>query len=135
MPLSKKSTTSLLSLQNFVKINISWVGFVTKMSVWSDKNRGFLRTVNFWVCALFIIHPPIFYFPVGRLPRNNGFHDFVGARALPSLSGNGAYLQHNKHFYELVCSTSACTWSIMEKQLKNPVSYATLMYLPHDYTC
>ena len=61
--------------------------------------------------------------------------DFYGARALPSLSGTGAYLQYKKHFFELVCGTNSCTWINMEKQLTNSATFATMMYLPHDYTC
>ena len=70
---------------------------------------------------------------VTSLPKKYERRSFSGARALPSLSGNGVYLQKQQYLYEHVCSTSSCNWTIMEKQLKNPVSYATLMYLPHDY--
>ena len=75
-----------------------------------------------------------FLISVSDLP--NKYYDHLpGASALSSLSGNGAYLQHQQHFYELVCSTKSCNWTIMEKKLKTPVIYATSMYLPHDYTC
>ena len=75
-----------------------------------------------------------FFISVSDLP-NKYYDHFTGASALPSLSGNGAYLQHQQHFYELVCNTNSCDWIIMEKKLKTPVVYATSMYLPHDYTC
>ena len=60
---------------------------------------------------------------------------FYGARAVPSLSGTGAYVQHEDRFYELICTSSACSWSIMNIQLLNSVSEAVMMYLPSDYTC
>jgi len=71
---------------------------------------------------------------IGALPKTYDT-TFPGANALPSYSNNGAYLQFKKYFYELVCSTNSCTWTIMKKQLTHPVSYATVMYLPYDYTC
>ena len=71
---------------------------------------------------------------VGSLPST---HDttYVGSRALPSMSGNGAYLQHDEYFYELTCTASACSWSIMAAQLTNSIYTPVMMYLPSDYTC
>ena len=60
---------------------------------------------------------------------------FNGARALPSLSGDGAYLQKSQYFYELSCSSFSCSWSKIEQELANPVYGAVMMYLPNDYTC
>ena len=71
---------------------------------------------------------------VGSLPTTHDT-EFWGARALPSLSGKGAYLQYNEHFYELTCNTSSCAWSIMKQRLAKPVYSAVMMYLPNDYTC
>ena len=73
-------------------------------------------------------------FSVDDLPTK---HDsiFPGAQALPSITGNGAYVQFREYFYELVCSSIACTWTIMEKQLTTPVTEAVILYLPQDYTC
>ena len=73
--------------------------------------------------------------PVGPLPKPAGGTDFRGARALPSLSGNGAYLQYKKRFYELICSSTSCNWSQMKLKLTNSVDYAVMMYLPYGYTC
>ena len=73
-------------------------------------------------------------FSVDDLPTTHD-SDFSGARALPSITGNGAYVQLNKYFYELVCSSTACQWNIMEKQLTTPIRFAVMLYLPQDYTC
>ena len=71
---------------------------------------------------------------VSSLPttHDSGFH---GAKALPSLSGNGVYLQYKKHFYELTCTTASCTWSIKPQELKQAARLAPIMYLPQGYTC
>ena len=73
-------------------------------------------------------------FSVDDLPTT---HDrkFFGAQALPSVTGKGVYVQFNQYFYELVCTSVACQWNIMEKQLTNPVQEAVMLYLPDDYTC
>ena len=71
---------------------------------------------------------------VGSLPTTHETN-FKGARALPSLSGKGAYLQDEEYFYELTCNSSSCDWSIMKQELAKPVRYAVMMYLPNDYTC
>ena len=45
--------------------------------------------------------------PVRGLPYTESTEyetEFGGASALPSLSGKGAYVQHNQHFYELECN-------------------------------
>jgi len=60
---------------------------------------------------------------------------FWGARGLPSLSGDGAIIQFNEYFYELVCSSTSCNWNIMEQKLKKPVKDSVMMYLPDDYNC
>ena len=60
---------------------------------------------------------------------------FNGARALPSLSENGAYLQHGRYFYELTCNSTSWNWSIMEQELTTFVHHDVMMYLPPDYTC
>ena len=73
-------------------------------------------------------------FSVDNLPTTHE-SSFWGARALPSIMGNGAYVQLKKYFYELVCSSTACQWNIMEKQLTTGVYNAVMMYLPQDYTC
>ena len=60
---------------------------------------------------------------------------FYGAKALPSLSGNGVYLQNKKYFYELTCTTASCTWSIKPQELKQAAQLSPIMYLPQGYTC
>jgi len=71
---------------------------------------------------------------IGSLPTT---HDssFGGARALPSTTGNGAYLQNNEFLYELKCTTSSCNWSEMTQQLSTPVWGAVMLYLPDSFTC
>merc|ERR1711976_936432 len=60
---------------------------------------------------------------IGSLPTTHE-SSFHGARALPSLSGNGAYLQHNQYFYELTCTSASCNWNIMDQTLTNSVKTA-----------
>jgi len=71
---------------------------------------------------------------IGALPTTHD-SNFFGARALPSLAGDGAILQAGKNLYELTCTSTFCNWSIMEKQLRNPAYEAVMMYLPPGYTC
>ena len=71
---------------------------------------------------------------VGSLPSTYT-SSFLGARALPSLSGRGAYLQRDNYFYELKCTTSSCSWNVMDQQLSTSVTTAVMMYLPAEYTC
>ena len=58
-----------------------------------------------------------------------------GAVALPTLTGDGVILQHDKYFYELSCNVSACNWKILEKELSLRVHFAVTMVLPEEYTC
>merc|ERR1711935_617663 len=71
---------------------------------------------------------------IGSLPTT---HDssFLGARALPSTTGNGAYLQNKEFLYELSCTTSSCNWSKMTQQLSTLVYSVVMMYLPDSFTC
>ena len=73
-------------------------------------------------------------FSVDDLPTTYD-SDFWGAQALPSITGNGVIVQNREYFYELVCTSTACQWNIMEKQLTTGVYSAVMMYLPQDYTC
>ena len=70
---------------------------------------------------------------VGSLPTTYT-SNFYGARALPSLSGDGAILQHGKYFYRLSCSTTSCQWTIMEQELITGIISAVFIYLPEDIT-
>ena len=74
----------------------------------------------------------LFLFSVDNLPLRGD--RTMGIQALPSITGNGAIVQGKQYFYELVCG-SECKWTEMEKKLSSPVSFATMMYLPKDYTC
>jgi len=69
---------------------------------------------------------------IGSLPTTHD-DDFYGA--LPSTTGNGAYLQKEAFLYELICSSSSCNWSEMTQQLSTPVNGAVMMYLPDIFTC
>ena len=60
---------------------------------------------------------------------------FNGPRALTSIDGNGAYLQQNNNFFELKCTTSKCSWSLMDQKLNVGRDSAVLMYLPPDFEC
>jgi len=71
---------------------------------------------------------------IGSLPTTHDY-SFWGARALPSTTGNGAYLQNEEFLYELSCSSSSCNWSEMTQQLSTPVSGAVMMHLPDSFTC
>ena len=59
-------------------------------------------------------------------------YKFYGARAVTSASGKGAIVQHEKHFYELNCEVSGCTWRILPNKLNPGVSQAVMMTLPSD---
>ena len=60
---------------------------------------------------------------------------FNGPRAVSSVDGNGAYLQQNNNFFELKCTTSKCSWSLMDQKLNEGRDSAVLMYLPADFEC
>ena len=71
------------------------------------------------------------YMSVASLPdKRYGY-----ARALPSVSGNGAYLQDGTHLYELNCNSTSCNWSIMEQKLTRSTFPNIMSYLPPDYDC
>ena len=57
---------------------------------------------------------------------------FDGARAVTSASGKGAIVQYEKHFYELTCEVSGCTWRILPNQLNPGVIVPVMMTLPSD---
>lgn len=58
-----------------------------------------------------------------------------GPRALPSLDGKGAFLQHGENFFELTCDTSSCTWSVMDQTLDVGRVGGVMMYLPSTFEC
>ena len=60
--------------------------------------------------------------------------DFWGARAVTSASGQGAIVQMRKHFYEVTCEISGCSWSILAQNLDVGVYQPVMMMLPVDYT-
>ena len=59
-------------------------------------------------------------------------YSFSGARVVTSASGKGAIVQYMKHFYELTCEISGCTWRILPNQLNPGVQSAVMMTLPSD---
>ena len=60
---------------------------------------------------------------------------FNGPHAVTSVDGNGAYVQQNDKFFELKCTTSECSWSLMDQKLDVGRDSAVLMYLPADFEC
>ena len=58
---------------------------------------------------------------------------FGGSVALPSISGDGAYLLNDQKFYELICDETNCSWTAMPQTADQ--YYKTAMYLPSDYFC
>lgn len=58
-----------------------------------------------------------------------------GPRAVPSLDGKGAILQHGENFFELTCDTSSCTWSVMGQTLDVGRTGGVMMYLPSTFEC
>ena len=77
-----------------------------------------------------LIH--IFLSSVADLPTIHT-SDFRSAVALPSLSGDGAYLLNDEKFYELICDETNCSWTVMPQSADK--YYRTAMYLPSDYFC
>ena len=77
----------------------------------------------------------LFCISVAGLPTDNVDSPllFYGARAVTSASGKGAIVQYDKHFYELTCEISGCTWRILPNQLNSEVEDAVMMTLPSDY--
>ena len=69
---------------------------------------------------------------VQSLPSVYDTAGFPGAKALTSMSGKGAYLQHQEYLYELTCDVINCTWSIMTQKLAHPVKGAIMMYFPPE---
>ena len=60
---------------------------------------------------------------------------FYGARAVSSVSGQGAIVQYREHLYELEYKDNKYSWTILPKKLKMGVKDAVMMTLPDDYTC
>ena len=60
---------------------------------------------------------------------------FGGCRVLPSISGQGVYLQQDRNFYHFSCDTSSCQWETMEQTLPAGVTHGIFMYLSPDYNC
>ena len=77
------------------------------------------------------INYSFFIISVAGLPTDYANY-FFGARAVTSASGQGAIVQHEKHFYELTCEVSGCTWRILPNQLNPGVTRAVMMTLPSD---
>ena len=79
------------------------------------------------------INFPLTNISVAGIPKN--FEStFSGARAVTSAAGRGAIVQMGKHFYEVTCEISGCSWSILAQNLDVGVTSAVMMMLPVDYT-
>ena len=52
---------------------------------------------------------------------------------MTSASGQGAIVKFKKHFYELTCEVSGCTWRILPNQLNPGVTKPVMMTLPSEY--
>ena len=60
---------------------------------------------------------------------------FDGARAVSSVSGQGAIVQHKEYFYQLEYKDNKYSWTILPQKLEMGVEAAVMMTLPDDYTC
>ena len=73
---------------------------------------------------------------VSDLPDNHPtYPSYGGARAMPTLTGDGIILQHKQYFYQLNCDQNTCSWEILEEELSEPAHYGATMILPAKYTC
>ena len=73
-------------------------------------------------------------FPVQEIPSPY-VSTYNGPSAITSVDGYGAYLQQNNHFFELSCTASKCSWSLMDQKLDVGRDSAILMYLPANFEC
>merc|ERR1711971_437368 len=50
---------------------------------------------------------------VTRSPKDDGFHDGISnpSSLLPSISGQGVYMQFKQNFFHFTCDTSSCAFS------------------------
>ena len=87
-------------------------------------------------CTVLIKLSIFFIVPVAELPTDHvdSRKKFYGARAMTSSSGKGAIVQMGKHFYEVTCEISSCSWSILAQKLDVGVTHPVIMTLPPDYT-
>ena len=87
---------------------------------------------NLALCKKHVCIFLLFRISVAGLPTDYD-DDFQGARAVTSESGKGAIVQFEKHFYELTCEISGCTWRILPNQLDPGVEFSVMMTLPYEY--
>ena len=80
-----------------------------------------------------IINFPLITIAVAGLPTIYNTN-FDGARAVTSAAGQGAIVQMGKHFYEVTCEISGCSWSVLAQNLDVGVIDAVMMTLPLEYT-
>ena len=74
----------------------------------------------------------LFCISVAELPLDSNFY---GARAVSSVSGQGAIVQHKEYFYQLEYKDNKYSWTILPQKLEMGVEAAVMMTLPDDYTC
>ena len=75
-----------------------------------------------------------FFIPVPDLPSTHT-DNFWQAEAVSSVSDDGVYVQFKNYFYELICDSSSCAWTIMSNELDDGSFANVLTYLPQDFTC
>ena len=65
---------------------------------------------------------------------HGNFH-FHGAKALPTLSGDGAILHYRNYFYKLICTNRSCNWRKIDLEVNHSLYGGILMYLPPALIC
>ena len=85
------------------------------------------------ICIYLSINLSLINISVPEIPKNYD-GNFWGAKAVTSEAGQGAIVQLGKHFYEVTCEISGCSWSILEQNLDVGVTQAVMMTLPPEYT-
>ena len=76
------------------------------------------------------------FISVESLPESgyyNPDYKYLGARALPSPSGDSVILQSQEYLYQFTCTSSGCTWSEMVQKLAAPIRGGVMTYLPEGY--
>ena len=81
-----------------------------------------------------------FFLLVSDLPTSSSLSGIysnkgTGAVALPTVTDDGVIVQHDRYFFKLNCSASACNWETLEEELNLPVAGAVGMILPAEYAC
>ena len=70
---------------------------------------------------------------VAKLPTGAG--SVKAAKAVSSVSGQGAIVQHWENLYQLKYKNNKYAWTTLPQKLNPGVTRAVIMTLPDDYTC